>query len=36
MNVIVAAKRMMRSTDKTDQRFIDVFNIGKAYQLDKH
>jgi len=30
-SVIVAAKRMMRSGDKTDKRFINIFKVGKIY-----
>ena len=34
-NFIISAKRLIRSSDKTDKRFINIFKVGKAYQNAK-
>ena len=35
-NFRISAKRLIRSADKTDKRFINIFRVGKAYQNEKH
>ena len=34
-NFIISAKRLIRSSDKTDKRFINIFKVGKANQNAK-
>ena len=33
---IISAKRLIRSSDKTDRRFINIFKVEKAYQNEKY